>query len=56
MVAPGRQEETLVENAEKSVMEVIQKINSFFDGKWKAYRLLAEGTKVNLFKDYKPID
>ncbi len=55
MVAPGQQEETLVANAEKVTNEAIQKINTFFDGKWKEYRSLVEGTKVNLFKDYKPI-
>jgi hypothetical protein len=55
MVIPGQQEETLVANAEKAVSEAVQKINTFFDGKWKDYRNLVEGTKVNLFKDYKPI-
>lgn len=55
MVAPGQQEETLVVNAEKAVNDAIQKINGFFEGKWKNYRSLVEGTKVNLFKDYKPI-
>ena len=55
MVVPGQQEETLVANAEKAVNDAIQKINTFFEGKWKNYRNLVEGTKVNLFKDYKPI-
>jgi hypothetical protein len=55
MVVPGAQEETMVVNAEKAVADAIQKINTFFDGKWKDYRQQVEGTKVNLFKDYKPI-
>jgi photosystem II stability/assembly factor-like uncharacterized protein len=55
MVVPGQQEETLVANAEKAVSDVIGKINAFFDGNWADYRKLVEGTKVNLFKDYKPI-
>jgi photosystem II stability/assembly factor-like uncharacterized protein len=55
MVSPGKQEETLVSNAEKAIDEAIQKINSFIDGKWKDYHSLVEGTKVDLFKDYKPI-
>lgn len=55
MVTPGAQEETLVVNAEKAVADVIQKINTFLDSKWADYRKLVEGTKVNLFKDYKPI-
>jgi hypothetical protein len=55
MVVPGQQEETMVVNAETATADVVQKINTFFDGKWKDYRSLVEGTKVNLFKDYKPI-
>ena len=55
MVIPGQQEETLLANAEKAIADLVQKINSFFDGKWADYRKLVEGTKVNMFKDYKPI-
>ena len=55
MVVPGQHEEALVANAEKAVNDVIEKINSFFGGKWKEYRQQVEGTKVNLFKDYKPL-
>jgi photosystem II stability/assembly factor-like uncharacterized protein len=55
MAMPGKQEETLVENAEKVTSGVIEKINSFFSGKWAAYRQQVEETKVNLFKEYKPI-
>jgi hypothetical protein len=55
MVAPGQQEETMVSNAEKAVGDAVQKINAFIDGKWAAYRSLVDATKVNLFKDYKPI-
>lgn len=55
MVAPGQTEETMVANAEKAIDAVVQRINTFFEGKWKEYRALVEGTKVNLFKDYKPI-
>jgi len=56
MAVPGAPEETLVANAEKAVADALQKINGFFDGKWKGYRGLVEATKVNLFKDYKPIE
>ena len=55
MVAPGQTEETMVANAEKAIDGAVQRINTFFDGRWKDYRSLVEGTKVNLFKDYKPI-
>ena len=56
MVVPGKQEETLIVIAEDAVKEVVQKINTFFSGNWKNYRQFVEGTKVNLFKDYKPIE
>ena len=55
MVIPGQQEETLLANAEKAIVDLVQKINLFFDGKWADYRKLVEGTKVNMFKEYKPI-
>ncbi|HEV9038342.1 MAG TPA: hypothetical protein VGQ51_17020, partial [Puia sp.] len=55
MTSPGAQEETMVANAEKAIAEAVQKINTFFDGRWKDYRALVEATKVSLFKDYKPI-
>jgi len=56
MVIPGKAEETLVENAEKSVGGVIQKINSFFIDSWSKYRGLVESTQLKLFKEYKPIE
>lgn len=56
MVAPGAQVVTLVENAEKAVNDITARINSFYTGKWAAYRQQAENTKVNLFKDYKLIE
>ncbi|HYC40485.1 MAG TPA: hypothetical protein VEB63_08350 [Chitinophagaceae bacterium] len=55
MVAPGEQEQALVANAEKAIGEAITRINTFFETKWKAYREQVEGTKVNLFKEYKPL-
>jgi photosystem II stability/assembly factor-like uncharacterized protein len=55
MAAPGQQEETLVANAEKAVADALVRIDTFIDGKWAAYRSQVEGTKLNLFKDYKPI-
>ena len=55
MVAPGAQEEKLVTNVEKRMTETVNRINEFFAGKWTAYRELVENTKVNLFKDYKPL-
>ncbi|MBS1919600.1 MAG: hypothetical protein JST17_05070 [Bacteroidetes bacterium] len=55
MVAPGPQEEHLVQNAELMINLTVDRINAFFENKWKAYRQQAEGTKINLFKDYKPI-
>ena len=56
MVAPGVQEEKLIQNAELMINLAIQRINSFFENKWKTYRQQTEATRVNLFKDYKPIE
>lgn len=56
MVAPGQQVEALVVNAEKAIDVIIEKINGFYSGKWKDYRQQVEATKVNLFKEYKPIE
>lgn len=55
MVAPGPQEEHLVQNAELMINLAVDRINAFFENKWKAYRQQAEGTKVSLFKDFPPI-
>ena len=56
LVAPGAQEEQLVLNAEKLIGEAVKKTNTFFEGKWKDYRKQVEETKINLFKEYKPIE
>ncbi len=55
-VAPGAQEEQLIINAENKINETIKRINNFYTNNWAAYRQLAEGTKLNLFKEYKPIE
>jgi photosystem II stability/assembly factor-like uncharacterized protein len=56
MVVPGLQPEILISNAEKAVKEALDKINGFYNAKWPAYRQQVEATKLNLFKDYKPIE
>lgn len=56
MVVPGAQEDVLVGNAEKAVKDIVEKINNFYGGRWKDYRQQVEGTKLNLFKEYKPIE
>jgi photosystem II stability/assembly factor-like uncharacterized protein len=55
-VAPGRQEESLVVNAEAMINEAIRRINRFYSARWPQYRQQYEGTRVSLFKDYKPIE
>ena len=54
-VAPGPQEEQLVKNAEDMINAALQRINSFYATRWSAYRKHVENTKINLFKDYQPI-
>ncbi|MBC7850960.1 MAG: hypothetical protein H7Y31_14555 [Chitinophagaceae bacterium] len=55
-LAPGAQEIKLIENAEKLITDAVQRTNALFEGKWKSYRMQVENTKINLFKDYKPIE
>jgi hypothetical protein len=55
-LAPAAQEEALVKNAEDMITQAVQKVNSFYNTRWKAYRQLVEATKIGLFKDYTPID
>jgi hypothetical protein len=54
-VAPGKQEELLVQKAEGKINQAVDKINSFFKDKWKAYQTLIENSKVNIFKEFKPL-
>ena len=54
-IVPGSQEEILITNAEKLINEAVKMTNTFFEGKWKSYRQQVEQTKINLFKEYKPI-
>jgi hypothetical protein len=55
-VAPGSQEEALVKNAEQMITQAVQRTNKFFSTGWADYRKQVEGTKIGLFKDYKPIE
>ena len=54
-IAPGPQEETLVQNAEQLITVTIQRLNNFYATKWADYRKQVENTRLNLFKDYPPI-
>jgi hypothetical protein len=56
MVVPGAQEEKLIQNAENAVKSILITINDFFAGKWENYKKQVEETKLNLFKEYKPIE
>ncbi|MFM2145478.1 MAG: hypothetical protein RL732_314 [Bacteroidota bacterium] len=54
--APGKQEMQLVANAETVIGEAIGKTNAFFENAWKRYRKQVEETRINLFKEYPPIE
>lgn len=54
-VTPGPQEEALAQNAATMINAAVQRVNAFYAGKWTAYRQHVESTRVNLFKDYQPI-
>jgi photosystem II stability/assembly factor-like uncharacterized protein len=55
-VVPNAQVEAQVVLAEKAIAEAIQKINVFYSTKWGGYKAQVEGTKLNLFKEYKVIE
>jgi hypothetical protein len=55
-VAPSKQEEQLVANAESMINAALKRINGFYATRWADYRKHVEGTKLSLFKEYKPID
>lgn len=54
-LAPGAQEEALVKNAEFLIGQTLQRVNAFYNTKWKDYRVQTENTRIGLFKDYPPI-
>ena len=54
-VKPGAQEEMMVSWAEAAIAQAVQRINGFFEGKWKDYRRQVEATPMKLFKDYSPL-
>ena len=54
-IVPGAQEQLMVGWAETAIGQAIQRINNFFDGKWKDYRKQVESTPLKLFKDYNPL-
>jgi hypothetical protein len=54
-IVPGAQELALVAIAEDKVNLAVSRINSFIEKTWKNYKQLAENTKLDLFKNYTPI-
>lgn len=54
-VAPGQPEEQLVKTADMLIDEAIRRINAFYATRWQDYRRQVEANRVNLFKDYQPI-
>ena len=54
-VAPGRQEEALVQNAEIMVNTAVGRVNRFYETAWAAYRKGVEASRLQLFRDYPTI-
>ncbi len=52
---PGLQEIKLIEQGEQLTKDFIDKVNAYFEKEWPSFRQKAEATKVNPFKEYKPI-
>jgi hypothetical protein len=38
------------------ITQAVQKVNAFYNTRWRAYRQQVEATKIGLFKDYTPIE
>lgn len=54
-VAPGEQEQALMESAEQFIAEAVKRTNQFYATQWLNYRKLVEGSRPPLFKEYQPI-
>ena len=54
-IVPGAQEVALVAIAEEKVNLAVSRVNAFIENTWKNYKQLAENTKLDLFKNYAPI-
>ena len=52
-IAPGKQEESLVMNAESMINAALKRVSTFYETKWKDYKTKVEGSKISLFKEYK---
>lgn len=52
---PGDNERVSMKLVDDSISNVIPKINSFFEKKWKNFRNNVEKVNINLFEDYQPI-
>jgi photosystem II stability/assembly factor-like uncharacterized protein len=56
-IIPGAQEERLVAEAEESISNAVNKVNTLFGNKWMEYRKLVESIPPSkIFKDFKPIE
>jgi photosystem II stability/assembly factor-like uncharacterized protein len=53
---PATQEIAMIENAEKMVTEAVEKVNTFFNGRWKKYQQQAEATPISLFKTFSNLE
>ena len=51
MSYPGITEKQLIENAEKKLDPVIERINDFYRKQWTTYRNEVENAKISVFKE-----
>ncbi|MCA0932542.1 hypothetical protein LCM02_08765 [Lutimonas saemankumensis] len=56
MSYPGITEKQLIENAEKKLDPVIERINDFYRKQWTTYRNEVENAKISVFKDYDTLE
>jgi len=52
LTAPGPNERSLVNNAEKMMNEAMQKVNDFFSNEWPSFQNAYDQVKFDFFKDF----
>jgi len=53
--APGNTDELVFQQAEKTLQQAVDKINSFFQQDWSAYKDAVEAADISFFESYEPI-
>ncbi|WP_286745441.1 hypothetical protein, partial [Roseivirga sp. UBA1976] len=52
LTAPGPNERSLKENAQKMMNEAMQIVNDFFSNEWPKFKAVYDRTNLDYFKDF----